>query len=158
MAPDDPASAASPPRAAGLHPAATRLLPRDRAGGTAAVQFALVLPVFLGLTLGIMDMGRLVWTQVTIAQAATKAGRFAMARGSTSEAPATAEQVAAYAKNQLPGLAAASATVSVSWSPNNKPGSAVAVEVSYPFEFVALGLLGLAPLSLGSTSITTITN
>ena len=56
----------------------------------------------------------------------------------------------AAAKN--PGRVAALALID--YTPDNAPGGSVSVQVSYPFAFVALGFLPLAPVSLGSTAKT----
>jgi len=42
------------------------------------VEFALVLPLFLLLTLGVMDYARLFWTQETLNYALREAGRYAV--------------------------------------------------------------------------------
>ena len=37
--------------------------------GTAALEFAILMPVFLVMFLGIMEFGRLLWTQTTLQHA-----------------------------------------------------------------------------------------
>jgi Flp pilus assembly protein TadG len=46
--------------------------------GNAMVEFALVLPLFLLLTFGVLDFGRLFWTQETLSYALREAGRYAV--------------------------------------------------------------------------------
>src|SRR5437899_784452 len=46
--------------------------------GTAAVEFALVAPLFLLLVFGILDFGRLFYVQETLQHALREAGRFAV--------------------------------------------------------------------------------
>ena len=121
----------------------------DRA--SSGIQFALVLPVFLSMVLGLMDVGRLLWTQNTVAKAAKKAARFAIVNGSTSGVPATATTITANVAGHLAGLSQAP-TVTVAWDPDNAPGGLVTVEVSYPFEFAALAFLDLEPITLDSTA------
>jgi Flp pilus assembly protein TadG len=118
---------------------------------SSGVQFALVLPVFLSMVLGIMDMGRLMWTQNTLAQAAKKSARFAIVHGSTSASPATAADITAAVEQHLAGLSGAP-TVNVAWIPDNAPGSLVTVQVTYPFQFAALGFLDLTPLTIDSSA------
>ena len=43
--------------------------------GNSMVEFALVLPLFILLTFGILDFGRLFWTQETLSYALREAGR-----------------------------------------------------------------------------------
>jgi Flp pilus assembly protein TadG len=54
---------------------------RNRSRGQALVETALVLPVFLALLLGIVDMGRAVWATTSLASAAREAARFAIVHG-----------------------------------------------------------------------------
>lgn len=49
--------------------------------GQALVETALILPVFLALLLGIVDMGRAVWATTSLASAAREAARFAIVHG-----------------------------------------------------------------------------
>jgi Flp pilus assembly protein TadG len=46
--------------------------------GNSMVEFALVLPLFILLTFGILDFGRLFWTQETLSYALREAGRYAV--------------------------------------------------------------------------------
>jgi Flp pilus assembly protein TadG len=81
-----------PNRAA--HGAATRTLPcgtemrtmsnRSRNGGQALVEFALVLPIFMLVFFGLIDLGRAVYTYNTVANAARSAARVAIVNQSTS--------------------------------------------------------------------------
>jgi Flp pilus assembly protein TadG len=45
--------------------------------GNAALEFAFLLPVFLVMFLGIMEFGRLLWTQTTLQHAVEAAARYA---------------------------------------------------------------------------------
>ena len=45
--------------------------------GTAALEFAILMPVFLVMFLGIMEFGRLLWTQTTLQHAVEAAARYA---------------------------------------------------------------------------------
>jgi Flp pilus assembly protein TadG len=44
-------------------------------GGAAAVEYALILPIFLLFMFGIIDVGRLMWTYVTLTRATEAAAR-----------------------------------------------------------------------------------
>ncbi|MEO7117701.1 MAG: TadE family protein [Candidatus Limnocylindrales bacterium] len=58
---------------------------RDR--GQALVEFALVLPILATLLFGLLDVGRVVWAQDSISNAAREGARFAIVHGGS---PATA--------------------------------------------------------------------
>jgi Flp pilus assembly protein TadG len=53
-----------------------RSLVRDELGA-AAIEYAFVLPALFGFAIGVMDLGRLVWTQVTLDRAVQAAARCA---------------------------------------------------------------------------------
>jgi len=51
--------------------------------GAAAIEYAFVLPALLAFALGVMDLGRLVWTQVTLDRAVQAAARCASVNATT---------------------------------------------------------------------------
>ena len=53
----------------------------DRSRGQAMVEFALVIPIFILLMVGLFDLGRVVWVNDTLATAAREAARFAIVHG-----------------------------------------------------------------------------
>jgi len=97
--------------------------------GTAAVEFALVLPVLLLIVFGIVDFGRALNAQLTLTGAAREGVRLA-ALGYTDAA--IQARVAAAA----PGLSGVTATVAVSCPPGAGPAADAEVDVSYSFSFV----------------------
>lgn len=59
----------------------TRQQEHDDRGGQALVEFALVLPLFLTLVLGIFDIGRVIWAHNSLENAAREAARYAIVHG-----------------------------------------------------------------------------
>lgn len=59
----------------------------ERPRGQAMVEFALVIPVFILLMVGLFDLGRVVWVNDTLATAAREAVRYAIVHGPTSACP-----------------------------------------------------------------------
>lgn len=55
--------------------------------GQSLVEFALILPIFLMLLVGMFDLGHVVWTNNAIATAAREATRFAIVHGGKSTCP-----------------------------------------------------------------------
>jgi Flp pilus assembly protein TadG len=53
----------------------------DRSRGQAMVEFALVIPVFILLLVGIFDFGRVIWVNDTLSTAAREAARYAIVHG-----------------------------------------------------------------------------
>jgi len=54
---------------------------RRRSTGQALVETAIILPLFMILLLGIVDMGRAIWATTSLASAAREAARFAIVHG-----------------------------------------------------------------------------
>jgi len=76
--PDDPDFDRDDARAMSARIAIPRRALRRASEGVAAVEFAVVFPVFMLLVLGIMDFGRAFWTWNTMRLAVEQAGRYAM--------------------------------------------------------------------------------
>ncbi len=60
---------------------------RRRSAGQSLVEFALVLPLFAVMTLGLVDSGRAIWSMSTATHAANEAARFAAVHGALSDCP-----------------------------------------------------------------------
>ncbi len=81
--------------------------------GTAAVEFALVLPVLLLMTLGIMEGGRIFLALHALEKVAGDGVRYASVRGSESQSPVTQAQVEGFVKSRAAGLVAAELAVNL---------------------------------------------
>lgn len=62
-------------------------LARGRDRGQALVEFALVLPILAALIFGLLDVGRVVWAQDSISNAAREGARFAIVHGGSPATP-----------------------------------------------------------------------
>jgi Flp pilus assembly protein TadG len=111
------------------------------------VEGALVMTTFVVLLIGAMDFGRLGFAYSSVTYAAHQAARFASTNGSASGHAASAATIQSNADSNLVGLNAAGLTVSVTWNPNNNPGSQVQVVVSYSFRPLVV------PISSGSITL-----
>jgi len=58
---------------------------RSRSRGQGLVEFALVLPVFMVILIGMVDLGRAIWANNAVANAAREAARFASVHGGSCE-------------------------------------------------------------------------
>ena len=58
---------------------------RSRARGQGLVEFALVLPVFMVILIGMVDLGRAIWANNAVANSAREAARFASVHGGSCE-------------------------------------------------------------------------
>jgi Flp pilus assembly protein TadG len=119
--------------------------------GTAAVEFAIILPILLVLTLGALDMGHMYYIDHLITNASREGARYAAKYTGTVAAP-TSGQVSTYVKTasglnydafHLPSLTVTA--VSVGTFPTN----IVTVTVTAQKQWWVLGsLLGLATKTL----------
>jgi Flp pilus assembly protein TadG len=122
---------------------------RKRERGTSAVEFALVIPVFLLVIVGVGELTRAVWIYGTVAYAAREGTRYAMVRGAENKDPATAADIESYVQAKA-GYGSLT-EVTTTWAPDNKPGSIVEVNVQYDFQSVA-SMLPIGPIALRSSS------
>lgn len=96
--------------------------------GAAAVELALVLPVLFLVVAGIVDLGRVMYTQVMLTNAAREGARVAITSAPAGDI-ATRARAAAPA---LPAMTVASTTCST-------PGTSAVVTTRTPFEWILLG-------------------
>lgn len=133
-----------------------RFLGREQSGSV-ATEFAMVLPIFIALLFGIMQVALILHADMTLSQAMRDGARFAIVNGASSATPATKAQVEAAAKQAASLLDQAHLTVLATWIPDNLPGSRVLVAGSYIFDF-HVPLFGHYPITLNGSSQLTIHN
>jgi Flp pilus assembly protein TadG len=133
------------------------MIRRFLASGTAvaSIEFALCGGAFICMLLAVTDFGRLMFTYHEMAEASRVAARYAIVHGSASSAPASATTVANVAAAATPFVT--SPEVTVTFSPNNSPGSQVTVAIARPFGFLA-GFISSATFTLNSHTTLIIAN
>jgi Flp pilus assembly protein TadG len=107
---------------------------RKRRRGAAAVEFAIVLPVFVILVFGMIEYGRMVMVQQVITNASREGARRAVLDGATASAVQTA--VASYLTNASVN-GANQAVVSPANLATAASGDPITVTVSVPFSAVS---------------------
>ena len=127
------------------------------ASGATAVEFALLLPVFIGIVFGLIEIGRVLYTNHSLDFAVREATRYAIVRSATSPTPATTTNIEDVVKARTTGLDPAKLAVAVSYAPDNSPGSVVTVQVSYNYQFL-IPMYLVEPISLTSSSQMIVTN
>jgi Flp pilus assembly protein TadG len=120
--------------------------------GTAAIEFAFVAPVLFALTIGTIDVGRLVWSASMLHHMAREATRYASVRGAESNNPVTYADIETYVKNRIIGMPGNEVTVTTTWAPNNNPGGTVQVQLDYTYSFLLGKAVGLDPLAIEGES------
>ena len=115
-----------------------RFLPRLGDGGSVAVEYALCLPFLLGLIYGIVEISHFAYLRTTMENIAHDAVRYASVHSSQSGTPVVSSDVTTFTNNELNSLGlnqsgTGGTTVTVTYTPDNTPGSTVNVQISYPF-------------------------
>jgi Flp pilus assembly protein TadG len=132
---------------------------RDRRG-VAALEFAISATPLLILLLGIVEIGWLLANQYALTRGVEQAARYAVVHGSQSAAPATTAEVSAVfyqAAAPILGAAPSGVTVTVSFIPDNSPGSTVMVSAQSSFTPFS-GIVGIPALTLAAQASYTIQN
>lgn len=130
-----------------------------RRRGATLVEFALFFLLFLALSVGLMELGRGIWTFTTLSHAARQGARYAIAKGSFSPIGGDDPTIEEVVKRNAIGLEPSDITVTILYSPSNTRGSVVEVRVQYPFQLVTGPLiLADSTLQLGSTTRMIIAN
>ena len=125
--------------------------------GATAVEFTLLMPLFVTIMLGGIDLGRYIFLQNELTAAVQDAGRFAMVRGSSSKAPATEAKIIDFASQRLQFNDPDRVTFTVVFNPNNASGSTLTIRAESNFA-AAIGLLDLSSLTLDATSVNIMLN
>ncbi len=116
--------------------------------GVSAVEFAFVAPILIFFTVGVMDVGRVVWYASTLETAAADTARFAMINGADSDAPASESDIEAFAVSRAIGIPAGGLIVDIQYNPNNNPGGSVRIELTHNFESFLIGFIEFGPFEL----------
>ena len=124
-----------------------RRLRRDTWGGI-ATEFAFAAPIMIILSVGTIDIGRMVWINTTLSHAAHEGVRYASVRGAGAASPATEAEIIAYVKNRAAGILDSEMTVAVTWTPDNSSGSRITVKLDYIFDSYIGAFLALKPVPL----------
>jgi Flp pilus assembly protein TadG len=96
--------------------------------GVSALEFAVLMPMFFSLVLGLMQFGQMMWTQSALQHAVEMAARCASVNTTSC---ATPSQVQAYAVTQAYGLTIPPATFTASPMPC---GNQVLASFAYPLD------------------------
>ena len=129
---------------------------RQQRGG-ATVDLAVVLPVFIALTIGVFDVGRAVWSYNTIVHVARDATRFAAVRSNVSDDPINEKGVADRIYSNAGALDAEKLDISTQWLPTNKPGAVVEISLSYSYDPI-IPFVSADTIALSTTSRLTVSN
>jgi Flp pilus assembly protein TadG len=101
--------------------------------GSALVETAVVLPVALLFTFGLIQFCLYLACYVGATFASRVAVRYAIVHGSSSASPCTAATLLSLMQPYMVGIPQSSITVTPAWNPDNNAGSTITVTVSLSF-------------------------
>ena len=115
--------------------------------GAVAVEFAVSATAMFVFLFGVVEIGRLAFSQHTLDQALRQAGRQAIVRSDTSASPIDAAGVEAIVRLVADALDGSALVVTVSYPSGNSVGSPLTINAVYQFDvnaaFVPLTSVGL---------------
>ena len=117
---------------------------RNLSRGQALVETALILPIFLALMLGIVDMGRAVWATTSLASAAREAARFAIVHGGSTNTPCPVGPISPTNTRTI--------TVDASCPYPSPSKQSITVSVTSQVDLVVPALLGRSSFTLSGSS------
>ena len=124
---------------------------RDRRG-VAALEFALIAPALFLLPVGIIDVGRMMWTASTLDHVAREGARYATVHGAQSVQPTSVAEVQAFVVDRAIGVDPANMSVAVDWSPDSNQGGTVTITVGYQYNSLLIGFITSDPINFQSVS------
>lgn len=125
---------------------------RPRYRGQSMVEFALVAPLFFLLLFGVIEMGRLVWTNHELTNGVREGARLAMVRGSESTSPITTTgPIKTRILDKTSGLNSGDLTVSATGL-GGDPGTSVTITATYQYDVLVGIIPGLSDFTLTESS------
>src|SRR5438552_19179465 len=107
-----------------------RMNMKNRERGNYLIESGLCFVVFFTILLGILDVGRGIYSYNFIASASKEGASYAMVHGNSSGYIASASDIQTQARFWLPGgVGGDSATVNSTWAADHKQGNTHAVEL-----------------------------
>src|SRR5260370_23949452 len=104
--------------------------------GQAMVETAGTMLVFLTVLFAIIEFAYALYCYDLVSYASKIGTRYAIVHGANSGSPAQSSDVQTFIASQIAGLDPSQITVNATYSPDNKPGSTVNVQVKYNFQFI----------------------
>lgn len=107
-------------------------------GGSVLLETVVLLPVFLLLVFGILDLARLLWTDLMLRHAIAETGRHAVVHGMSSASPVTLEDLRLVYVESARGIDESRLDLQASpdWNTASTPGATLRLEASYEFLFL----------------------
>lgn len=124
---------------------------RSRSAGQALVEFTLAAPLLFLLLFGVIEGGRLVWTNHEVVNGTREGARLAMVSGANATNPASQQDIADLIIERAAGLKAANLDVQVT-NLGGAPGTTAVVTTTYQYQpFIGM-VFGMGVIELNARS------
>ena len=123
--------------------------------GTVGIEFGLILPLLLILTLGIIDFGRVLWTYTTLTRATQAAARCGALSANNATPSTICPNVANYAVTQAWGINGPGGITSAAFTVTTQT-CGEQVSASYDFQFIIPWFPQFGGSPLGTQTLTAI--
>lgn len=132
-----------------------RLLKDD--SGSPAVEFAIIAPLLLLLTAGMIDVGKLGLASSTLYLAVDEGARYGAVHAYGSLLPKTDDEIKAYAKTQIIGIEKDKVDLTLDWNPKPaQSGGTVTVTAQYKVELWLTAFMNINDVTMTRKSTMTI--
>jgi Flp pilus assembly protein TadG len=128
---------------------------RSGQGGSAIIEYALVLSVFFILIYGFLQMCLILFGFNNVTYASRIAVRYAVVHGSTASYTCTSTDISNIVTPLLWGAPSGGSTIVTTWTPNNSPGSTVSIKVAIQYS-PKIPFFGNKTFVVGTTAYGTI--
>jgi len=120
--------------------------------GQSTTEFVLIIPLLLLLMVGLLDLARLMWAYESLGHAVREGTRYAIVHGASSSLPADQAAIRDVIVSTARPQNADDLVVSLTFDPDNHPGSKVSVEARYAFRPASTFFTSAVSLELVSRS------
>ena len=125
--------------------------------GQTMVEFGMSVTAFFILVFCTINASRVIYAYDFVSYVAREGSRYASVHGKQSRNPASSDDIKNLVLGEVQGLDSKSVNVKTTWTPDNKPGSVVSVQVQYTWKY-GTPYVNFAPITLTSTSTMFIDN
>lgn len=133
-----------------------RRLLRDESGSP-AVEFAIISPLLILLTVGMIDVGKLGLASSTLYLTADEGARYAAVHAEGSLLEKTEAEMEAYAKQQIIGIERDKVTIDYDWVPDPPiSGGKVTVSAKYKVELFLTSFMAINDIEITRSSTMTV--
>lgn len=124
---------------------------RGNQDGSAALEFAIIAPVLIMLTVGLIDIGRFMWYQNTVEHVAREGSRYAAVHSADSAYPVGEAGIEAFVQDRAVGIADQDLAIAV----HTGADRSITILVTYQFNLLIGNILPFHTMQITGRSVMT---